>query len=121
MFYSNILSLRSWNGYNDELVWGALWLYKATGESDYLEKAKKYYDDFNLNGEKGVFSWDDKNLGNHALLAELTDEPLYKRPLQEFCDQAINGQTTSPGGEKHYTSWGSLRYASNAAFVCLQV
>jgi hypothetical protein len=30
----------SFNGYNDELVWAALWLYKATGESRYLDYAQ---------------------------------------------------------------------------------
>src|SRR5690606_20745092 len=26
---------RSWSGYQDELVWGAIWLYRATGDSSY--------------------------------------------------------------------------------------
>ena len=26
----------------------------------------------------------------------------------------------SPGGRTHYLQWGSLRYAANAAFICLQ-
>ena len=30
----------SWSGYNDELVWGAIWLYRATGEAAYLAKAE---------------------------------------------------------------------------------
>src|SRR5262249_13967342 len=29
-----------WSGYTDELVWGALWLYQATGEQSFLDKAK---------------------------------------------------------------------------------
>jgi hypothetical protein len=33
----------SWSGYNDELVWGALWLYRATGEAAFLTKAQSYY------------------------------------------------------------------------------
>jgi len=28
------------NGYYDELAWGACWLYKATGDDDYLNKCK---------------------------------------------------------------------------------
>ena len=74
-----------------------------------------------MNGQTGVFSWDDKTVGVHALMAELTGEQVYKGSLEQFCDHAVNGQTKSPGGEIHYMRWGSLRYASNAAFVCLQV
>ncbi|WP_238441974.1 glycoside hydrolase family 9 protein [Streptomyces pratensis] len=33
-----------WSGYQDELVWGAIWLHKATGDASYLAKAETYYD-----------------------------------------------------------------------------
>jgi len=111
---------KSWNGYNDELVWGAAWLYKATGDSTYLKKAEKYYNDFSLAGQTGIFSWDDKTVGVHALMAEMTGGSVYKDSLKKFCDHAANGQKKSPGGMLYYAEWGSLRYASNAAFICLQ-
>ena len=103
------------------MVWGAAWLYKATGDETYLNKAKQYYQQFNLGGQTGVFSWDDKNTGVHVLMAELTGENTYKQPLQSFCDNAVSGQTRSPNGMLFYYQWGSLRYASNAAFICLKV
>ena len=112
---------RSWNGYKDELVWGAAWLYKATGDSAYLNKAEKYYNEFDLGGKIGIFSWDDKTVGVHALMAEMTGDSVYKDSLKKFCDHAANGQQKSPGGMLYYAEWGSLRYASNAAFICLQV
>ena len=31
---------RSWSGWQDELVWGAIWLYRATGDASYLAKAE---------------------------------------------------------------------------------
>ena len=114
-------TFRSWSGYNDELVWGAAWLYKATGDVAYFNKAKQYYDQFGLEGKIGVFSWDDKTVGVHALMAEFTGDKKYTDSLKKFCDHAINGQTKSPGGMLHYMQWGSLRYAANAAFICLQV
>src|SRR5690606_894543 len=40
---------RSWSGYHDELVWGAIRLYRATQDASYLAKAESYYD--NLNNE----------------------------------------------------------------------
>ena len=54
-------------------------------------------------------------------MAEFTGEKKYTDSLKKFCDHAINGQTKSPGGMLHYMQWGSLRYAANAAFICLQV
>ena len=34
---------KSWGGYQDELCWGALWLYRATGQNNYLNTARGYY------------------------------------------------------------------------------
>merc|ERR1719315_471123 len=36
----------SWSGYNDELVWAAAWLAKATGDPEYTEKAEDFYNEF---------------------------------------------------------------------------
>ena len=57
----------SWSGYNDELVWGAAWLFRATSDMKYLTEAQKYYS--NHVGE--MFSWDDKTAGAQVLLAQL--------------------------------------------------
>jgi endoglucanase len=38
------MSCRSYSGYLDELVWAALWLYKATGEGSYVDYAVEVYD-----------------------------------------------------------------------------
>ena len=110
----------SWNGYNDELVWGAAWLAKA-GETSYLSKAESYYSQFGLDELTGVFSWDDKAVGCSALLAELTGKSTYVNALKTHCDDATSRQT-SQGGEVWWDyPWGSLRYAANSALVCLQV
>src|SRR5690606_17468505 len=34
----------SWSGHTDELVWGAIWLYRATQDSAFLTKAESLYD-----------------------------------------------------------------------------
>ena len=110
----------SWNGYNDELVWGAAWLAKA-GETSYLSKAESYYSQFGLDELTGVFSWDDKAVGCSALLAELTGKSTYVNALKTHCDDATSRQT-SQGGEVWWDyPWGSLRYAANSALICLQV
>ena len=111
---------RSWSGYNDELVWSALWLHKATGDDTYLTKAQNYYSEFGLRGQNGVFSWDDKVAGAKILLAQATGSTDDLNAVKEICQAYLN-QPKSPKGRSHFMTWGSLRYSSNAAFICLQV
>ena len=44
-------------------------MYKATEDETYLSKATSMYDEFEMDGLAGIFSWDDKSAGVHALLA----------------------------------------------------
>ncbi|ORZ24128.1 Six-hairpin glycosidase-like protein [Absidia repens] len=46
------------NKYSSQLVYGALWLYKASGNSDYRGKASHYYDQFNLGETRSVIPMD---------------------------------------------------------------
>jgi endoglucanase len=120
---------RSWSGYTDELVWGAIWLYRATGDPTYLAKAEAEYDNLptEQSGEhsyKWTISWDDKSYGDYVLLAELTGKEKYVTDADRWLDfwtVGYNGQRVrySPGGEAFLDSWGSLRYAANTAFVAL--
>ena len=52
-------SCRSFSGYNDEFVWGGAWMYRATGEQVYLDRAEEFYN----NKLPWGFSWDDKTPG----------------------------------------------------------
>jgi len=120
----------SWSGYNDELVWGAIWLYRATNEASYLAKAESYY--ANLSNEpqsstksyKWTIAWDDKSYGCYVLLAMLTGKQQYVDDANRWLDYftvGVNGQriNTSPGGQVVVDAWGSLRYAANTAWVAL--
>lgn len=120
----------SYSGYNDELVWGAIWLYRATNEASYLTKAENYY--ANLSNEnqtttksyKWTIAWDDKSYGCYALLAMLTGKQQYIDDTNRWLDYftvGVNGQkiNTSPGGQVVVDVWGSLRYAANTAWVAL--
>ena len=111
---------KSWSGYNDELVWGAVWLYKASGDQSYLEKAKSYYQQFGFSGKNEFFSWDGKVAGAQILLAQETGEDIYVQDALKQCQFYVDYQR-SPLGRTHYLQWGSLRYAANAAYICLEV
>ncbi|WP_432985350.1 glycoside hydrolase family 9 protein [Dactylosporangium sp. CA-233914] len=118
----------SWSGYNDELVWGAIWLYRATNDSSYLAKAENGY--ANLSNEnqtttksyRWTIAWDDKSYGCYVLLAKLTGKQQYIDDANRWLDYwtvGVNGAKvpTSPGGEAVLDSWGSLRYAANTSFA----
>lgn len=46
--------------YEDELTWGAAWLYRVTNDTKYLTWAEQYY----ITGPDWGQSWDDKYSGN---------------------------------------------------------
>lgn len=121
---------RSFSGYADELVWGAVWLYRATGEAAYLAKAEAGYDAQGNENQtttklfRWTLSWDNKQFGNYVLLANLTGKQKYIDDANRWLDWftvGVNGDKvrTSPGGEVFVDTWGSLRYAANTAFVAL--
>ncbi|MFG3581401.1 glycoside hydrolase family 9 protein [Micromonospora chersina] len=121
---------RSWSGWQDELVWGAVWLYRATGDAAYLTKAESEYDKLGTEPQsttrsyKWTIAWDNKQFGAYVLLANLTGKQKYVDDANRWLDWwtvGVNGSRVnySPGGEAVLDSWGSLRYAANTAFAAL--
>lgn len=106
----------SWSGYNDELLWSAAWLYKATGEEQYLDKANSYYQSKDV----GELSWDEKTAGATILLAQLTGEDKFVSKAAAFCNNMADSQQKTPKGMVWIQQWGPLRHAANVAFACLE-
>ncbi|UXH77904.1 glycoside hydrolase family 9 protein [Roseateles amylovorans] len=125
----------SWSGYSDELAWGAIWLYRATGEAAYLTKAESFVTTgaggFGSEGQtaylpyKWTQDWDSKHYGSYLLLARLTGKQKYKdaieRNLAYWTTGTPEGErvTYTPGGLAWLSQWGSLRYALNESFIAL--
>ena len=111
----------SWSGYKDELVWAAIWLYKATKVHRYLEDAELHWTKLSKN-EKDVkeISWDNKVRGSAILLAKATGKNEYLSNAQLFCQwcQSDNSPKTTQG-LLFLLKWGANRYAANVAFGCL--
>jgi cellulose 1,4-beta-cellobiosidase len=106
--------------YNDELVWGALWLYKATNNTK--------YSDFAIANSRSMVKaslawtqcWDDLSYGCVILLAQFLNDPDAKKAAEWYLDywaKPTGGVTTTPGGLKFLSQWGSLRYAAATAFM----
>ena len=123
LFYSLseiIVCLNRSSSYEDELIWSAAWLYKATGNAEYLTKAEDMYQSRSQTWTSWAFDWSDKLPGAQLLLYQMTGKDVYKNDVQAFCDYAM-GIKKTPGGQTHLSQWGSNRYASNFAFICLGV
>lgn len=119
----------SWSGYKDELTWGAVWLYLATDEQQYLDKALASVSDWGDPASwpyRWTLSWDDVTYGAQLLLARLTNDPRFTASVERNLDYWSTGYksngsteriTYTPGGLAWLEQWGALRYASNAAFL----
>ncbi len=123
---------KSWSGYNDELVWGAIWLYRAKeaqtagSGASYLTKATNYYANLQTEPQSTVKSykwthnWDNKAYGSYVLMAKLTGQQVYKDDTERWLDYWSSGTGPhTPAGLIYVDSWGQLRYAANTAFLAL--
>ena len=109
----------SHSGYEDELIWGASWLYRATGEQQYLNKARQYADRFGIYPGNTTLSWDNKTAGALILLAQ-TGEQRYIDIAENWLDSWLPGggaATYTQGGFAWNGRWGSLRTTANTAFL----
>jgi len=104
--------------FKDELGLASMWLYKATGDSTYLNKAKAYVEE----GQDPIYwslSWENVNFETRLLLLEETGDTVHAQKLEEHLNHWLNGVNKSSAGYRHLNEWGSMRYNANASFVAL--
>lgn len=122
----------SWSGFYDELSLASCWLYQATGDKTYLDKAKDYATHFGKEFQGGTetsyswpICWDDVHLGACMKLAELTGDETYAKPIENMIDywngrngvKGSNPINRTQGCLPVMSNWGSIRYAAGAAFM----
>lgn len=105
------------SSYGDELTWSAAWLYRATGNGNYLTDARNHYKEMNNGGD---FGWNDKSGGVRILMAKVTNETEFLQSSQWFCDYMVFDAKRTPKGLLFLSEWGANRIASNMAFACMQ-
>jgi endoglucanase len=119
--------------YWDEMAWGALWMYRATGDTFYLTKFREFYP--KMGSETGTGTpvytwsqgWNDKAYGTYALAAVLLGDATYHTDTQRYLDfwskpTAQGGGVKTAGGlivVDRFNGWGTTRYAANTAFIAL--
>ncbi|KAH7513870.1 hypothetical protein FEM48_Zijuj11G0028400 [Ziziphus jujuba var. spinosa] len=114
----------SYSGYQDELLWAAAWLYKASGNYKYLT-----YVSSNQGWSQAVteFSWDNKFVGAQTLLLKEfykgnKNLNRYKIDIESFICAVMPGSSTSqikttPGGLLYYRDNNNLQYVTSSAMV----
>ena len=88
---------KSWSGYEDEIVWAATWLYRATGSEEYKTKVSEGYSG-NL---QSMFSWDNKIAGYQVHMAQITGEEPYLSHAQTYADFMTKSATKTPKGKNN--------------------
>lgn len=118
----------SFSGFNDEISWASMWIYLATGDASYLQKAKDYSSGWTKVDQSDeiaytwAHSWDDVHLGTSLLLAQYDNDPKFKKVIENHLDYwstGLNGDRVpyTPKGLAWRDQWGSLRYATTTAFL----
>lgn len=110
----------SFSGYADELAEGAMWMYKATGEQQYLDRAEEIFDNEVFYPSDWTWMADNKSNSAALLLAQESDDPKYQQMTEQWLDSWVEGTGNiqySPGGMAFRVGWGSLALSSSASFL----
>jgi len=118
----------SWSGFYDELSWAGVWLYLATSDSTYLDKAESYVPKWSTENQsttiayKWAQNWDDVHYGAQLMLAKLTNKQIYKDSMERSLDYwttGYNGEKIkyTPKGLAYLSQWGSLTYATTMGLL----
>lgn len=105
----------------DELFWAANWLYRATGDKAYLDKATSYIPNLGkeLGSDELKYSWsqcwDDVQQGGMLLYAQSTGN--YADRVKRHLDYLINEATKVDDTIVYIQNWGCLRYATTCGFI----
>ncbi|XP_024538201.1 endoglucanase 17 [Selaginella moellendorffii] len=116
----------SYSGYRDELLWGAAWLYRATGDGKYLQYIGLHQNE--LGGpwtSYNTLSWDNKYAGVDVLLAKVflggnqNWLAAYKDRADDFVCSAMPGRARLTPGGLFYQGTNNLQYATSNAFLLI--
>ena len=120
----------SYSGYQDELLWGAAWLHKATRNPTYLNYIRVNGQTLGADESDNTFGWDNKHVGARVLL---TKEFLIQKvkSLQEYKGHADNYICSllpgtsycqakyTPGGLLYTLTDSNMQYVTSTSFILL--
>ena len=110
----------SWSGYYDELALSGVWMYRATGDEQYLRNAEQIYKDHIGYGGDWTYAPDEHKYAALALLAKESPDPWFRDRFNEWLSLWVNGEagiTYTPGGFAHRTYWSSAPLTLGTAYL----
>ncbi|RZC66544.1 hypothetical protein C5167_010233 [Papaver somniferum] len=118
------------NGYQDELLWGAAWLRRASQNDSFLEYIQ--YNGKTLGAEDSIneFGWDNKHAGINVLISKEFLEgnvyslESYKLSADSFMCTLINESSSShieytPGGLIYKPGGSNMQHVTSISFLLL--
>uniref|UniRef100_H2YH72 cellulase n=1 Tax=Ciona savignyi TaxID=51511 RepID=H2YH72_CIOSA len=101
------------SGFQDELAWAAAWLFKASKNKLYQNRARRHHV-----VSSTEFSWDVKTAGVQLMLDDFDKQDLYPR-VATFCNWMLDSGPRTADGLLHLNSAYPAKYAANAAFILM--
>eukprot|EP00884_Botryococcus_braunii_P022001 jgi/Botrbrau1/8485/Bobra.0237s0100.1 len=111
--------------YRDDLAWAAAWLFVATGETDYRERALGFLQESRQEEpdrwQYYVSNWDNMLWNSQLLLGRATADTRLLSSTADFLDRWRKGKVVkyTRGGLAYSDEWGTLRNAANSALLAL--
>ncbi len=125
--YGSMYPVSSWV---DDCMYAACWLYKATGESKYLDIIEKDYipnfpkeNQSTENKYTWGFCWDDTTQGAALLYAQITGKQEWIDHISRHLKYWMNEDSKkfsagyTEDGLAYLMNWGPLRHAANTAWI----
>lgn len=110
----------------DEMTWAATWLFLATNETAFRDRARQLYPTMcKENGTQTpcftwAQNWNDQHFGTYVLMAKITGEQQFRTDAERWLDfWSVGGGRRTAGGLMFVDGFGALRYATNTAFIAL--
>ncbi|KAF7810835.1 endoglucanase 24-like [Senna tora] len=120
----------NFDGYQDELLWGAAWLRRATEEDDFLNYIQGNAKALGAQDNINEFGWENKHAGLNVLVSKEVIEgsmyslESYKASAESFMCSLIPESPTSqvqytPGGLIYRPGGSNLQHATSISFLLL--
>ncbi|CAA2974631.1 endoglucanase 1-like [Olea europaea var. sylvestris] len=120
----------SYSGYHDELLWGASWLHRASGDASYLAYIQSNGQTLGASEDDYSFSWDDKRAGTKVLLSQgflensIQEFQQFKSHSDNYFCSLVPGSPSfqaqyTPGGLFYKASESNLQYVTTSTFLLL--
>ncbi|WP_430905691.1 glycoside hydrolase family 9 protein [Maribacter sp. 2-571] len=103
------------NDFDDDLFVAAIWLYKATNENQYLDRAKTEYNKVS-NNVGWMMHYRDHAYEGYLLMAQITGEQKYYNSAENWLDNEIDNAPRTNGGLYYRSNFLAASLAQSMAF-----